>query len=68
MGMYASPDSWWTNGHRVRLVTLANVLDIMEAENSGISKHIPHLGDTVHPDGDDDTPTSPFNLEWIDKS
>ena len=27
MGMYASPDSWWTNGHRVRLVTLANVLE-----------------------------------------
>jgi hypothetical protein len=26
-GMYASPDSWWTNGHRARLVTLANAFE-----------------------------------------
>ena len=26
-GMYASPDSWWTYGHRERLVTLANALE-----------------------------------------
>ena len=26
-GMHASPDSWWTYGHRTRLVTLANALE-----------------------------------------
>ncbi|KAF8550118.1 hypothetical protein OG21DRAFT_1514447 [Imleria badia] len=46
----------------------ADLSTIIEAENSGISKHIPHLGDTMTADGDDDTPTSPFNLERIDKS
>ncbi|KAG6377997.1 hypothetical protein JVT61DRAFT_14795 [Boletus reticuloceps] len=46
----------------------ADLSTIIEAENSGISKYIPHLGDTTHADGDDDTPTSPFNLERIDKS
>ena len=46
----------------------ADLSTIIEAENSGISKHIPHLGDVTQADGDDDTPTSPFNLEQIDKS
>ncbi|KAF8547577.1 hypothetical protein OG21DRAFT_1501500 [Imleria badia] len=26
-GMHASPDSWWANGHRARLVTLTNALE-----------------------------------------
>jgi hypothetical protein len=46
----------------------ADLSTIIEAENSGISKHIPYLGDATHGDGDDDTPTSPFNLEQIGKS
>lgn len=46
----------------------ADLSTIIEAENSGISKHIPHLGDETHGDGDDDTPTSPFNLENFDRS
>lgn len=46
----------------------ADLSTIIEAENSGISKHIPLLGDSTHGDGDDDTPTSPFNLEKIDKN
>jgi len=46
----------------------ADLSTIIEAENSGISKHIPCLGDTMHADGDDDLPTSPINLDQIDRS
>lgn len=45
----------------------ADLSTIIEAENSGISKHIPCIGNGT-PGDDDDTPTSPFNLEQIDKS
>lgn len=46
----------------------ADLSTIIEAENSGISKHIPYLGEATHGDDDDDTPTSPFNLEKVEKS
>ncbi|KAG8215542.1 hypothetical protein J3R82DRAFT_9202 [Butyriboletus roseoflavus] len=46
----------------------ADLSTIIEAENSGISKHIPCLGDTMHGDRDDGSLASPFNLERNDKS
>lgn len=46
----------------------ADLSTIIEAENSGISKHIPCLGDTTHGDRDDGSLASPFNLEQNDKS
>ncbi|KAF8444453.1 hypothetical protein L210DRAFT_3642697 [Boletus edulis BED1] len=46
----------------------AELSTILKAENSGISKYRPHLGDTMHADDDNNMPTSPFNLKHIDKS
>lgn len=46
----------------------ADLSTIIEAENSGISKHIPCLGDMMHGDRDDGSLVSPFNLEQLDES
>ncbi|KAG9310769.1 hypothetical protein JVU11DRAFT_8618 [Chiua virens] len=46
----------------------ADLSTIIEAENSGISKHLPQLGDLSHADGDDGLPISPFNPEQDGKT
>ncbi|KAF9236542.1 hypothetical protein BU15DRAFT_49843 [Melanogaster broomeanus] len=46
----------------------ADLSTIIEAENSGISKHLPCLDDRTHPDDDTSPPPSPFILEENDKS
>ncbi|KAF8126811.1 hypothetical protein EV363DRAFT_1524658 [Boletus edulis] len=43
-GIYASPDSWWENGHRQRLVMLANSLEgnvsVLRAPESGMEYEV----------------------------
>ncbi|KAG6332617.1 hypothetical protein ID866_6470 [Astraeus odoratus] len=46
----------------------ADLSTIIEAENSGISKHIPCLDDTAHPDSHSSSPESPFSVDKQDIS
>ena len=52
-GMHASPDWWWTYGHRTRLVTLANAL---EGNESG-------SGEVGEPES---VPPARVNPAWLD--
>jgi len=45
----------------------ADLSTIIEAENSGISKHIPCVDDSTHPDSPASSPDSPFCLDRHDE-
>ncbi|KAL4070065.1 hypothetical protein V8B97DRAFT_523459 [Scleroderma yunnanense] len=45
----------------------ADLSTIIEAENSGISKHLPSIDDSAHPDSNASSPESPFCLDKHDE-
>ena len=62
-GMYASPDSWWTNGHRARLVTLTNAVEgnvsVLPVPESGPGAETSPVGEP------EDVPLAQANA-WMD--
>ncbi|KAG6380385.1 glycosyltransferase family 90 protein [Boletus reticuloceps] len=64
-GIYASPDSWWGNGHRQRLVTLANSLEgnvsVLRAPESGMEYEV-----EATPVGEPESvPFAQINPSWM---
>lgn len=61
-GIWASPDSWWVNAHRARLVTLTNALE----GNVSVFR-VPVTGEEANPVGEPmDVSLALANMAWMD--